>query len=182
MSLQSLAHWLKVIENQPAWSQYQQYRRVCDLWYQMIPPAVASHTRPLSVHRSILWVATSSAGWAQQLSLQRHTLLKQLNTDLTTEPLVNIRFSSAKWVQSPVYAQDLLNDTSVDFSCFMQKQSPASQPKADNSIDAFQRWAKGVQDRRQTLPICPQCHCRTPQGELKRWSKCAVCMTQDWQS
>src|SRR5512141_2607553 len=102
MTFQSLNHLLIVLENQPEWAQYQRYRRLCRCWEKMIEPQVIPHTRPLYIQRNILWVATSSAVWAQNLSLQRYSLLTKLNRQLSGDPLIDIRFSSAQWHNTPV--------------------------------------------------------------------------------
>lgn len=50
-----------------------------------------------------------------------------------------------------------------------------NQPEA-----AFQRWADTVQRRSHHLPLCPQCRCSTPKGELQRWSVCSLCAAKRW--
>ncbi|NEP50291.1 MAG: DUF721 domain-containing protein, partial [Moorea sp. SIO3C2] len=33
----------------------------------------------------------------------------------------------------------------------------------------------------QNLPLCPQCKCPTPPGELQRWDVCGLCAIKQWQ-
>jgi predicted nucleic acid-binding Zn ribbon protein len=46
---------------------------------------------------------------------------------------------------------------------------------AQTSQAAFQKWADQIRWRSQGLPLCPQCRCPTPMGELQHWSVCALC-------
>ncbi|MEM8778204.1 MAG: DciA family protein [Cyanobacteria bacterium P01_G01_bin.49] len=185
MAFNSLDHLLNHLTNKAEWSEYQRYQAVCDVWHRIIQPKVVVHTRPLSIHRNIFWVATSSAAWAQQLSLQHYSLLKQLNTYLATEPLANIRFSSAQWFQSQGDHKDLLSDSSVSLSShpsFLESLASyqhTGMKTTQTPEEAFQQWSNTLQSLLEASPLCPQCHRPTPQGELKRWSKCSLCMIQD---
>jgi predicted nucleic acid-binding Zn ribbon protein len=38
-----------------------------------------------------------------------------------------------------------------------------------------------MRSRSQHLPLCPTCHCPTPEGELMRWSACALCAAKRFQ-
>ena len=95
MSFDSLDGVLAALKQQSI-PELQQYHRLLESWQAIVEPSVALQTRPLYVSRQILWVATSSSVWAQTLSLQRYALLKKLNAELS-EPLVDIRFSTAQW-------------------------------------------------------------------------------------
>jgi predicted nucleic acid-binding Zn ribbon protein len=68
-------------------------------WEQVVPSNTAQHSRPLYLHRGVLSVATSSAAWAQTLSLGRYQLIQKL-TPLLGASLQDIRFSPAQWTRS----------------------------------------------------------------------------------
>jgi predicted nucleic acid-binding Zn ribbon protein len=189
MSFNSLPEILEHLEKQAGWERHQQYRHLLQCWTAVVEPPVALQTRPLYIARQVLWVATSSSAWAQTLSLQRYFLLKKLNT-LLREPLTDIRFSSAHWhdrlsdstdekpgQMSPVEKHPSLVDETLP---------PSSTPERlmeDNTLDAvFARWTEVVRSRSQSLPLCPQCQCPTPVGELERWTVCACCAAQLWSS
>ena len=88
---------LKQIQQDPRWKKYQQYWQLLDDWYQIVPSSARENTRPLYISRQTLWVATSSAAWAQTLSLQRQQFLKAFNKK-GPEPIKDIRFSTASLV------------------------------------------------------------------------------------
>ncbi|MEA5512074.1 DciA family protein [Crocosphaera sp. UHCC 0190] len=171
MTLNSLNQLLTNLIAQPHLAAYQRYQTVCQAWDKVVNERVAAQTRPRYINRNILWVATASAVWAQQLSLTRYSLLKQLNTHLSAEPLEDIRFSSAQWYQPQALTPNAISRVSASLS-----PEVTTTPQA-----AFEQWVKVLQDRDQTLLLCPQCHCPTPLAELNRWNKCSLCMVQHWQ-
>ena len=178
MSFKSIDQVLGNIQRSPQW-QEQVLLRLLKCWVEVVGTAVAVQTRPLSIQRDVLWVATSSAAWAQNLTFGRKTMLVKLNNKLSTS-LVDIRFSTAEWKNSsiagteatvsasehPSYvADDLIGDRLV-------------QANIDNALGAFENWAKTMQERSHHLPLCPQCQCPTPPGELERWEVCSLCCSK----
>ncbi|ACK70052.1 protein of unknown function DUF721 [Gloeothece citriformis PCC 7424] len=188
MSLESVSKIINFVEGQPGWEKVRLYRQVLQGWKSVVSPQVASNTRPLSINRQVLWVATSSSVWAQNLSLQRFSLLKKLNP-LLPEPLKDIRFSPAGWNNSlqtddkDSPAQANLEEQHPSFVGSDETVISLNNLRASNKDDlslTFQRWAQNRQHRLQCLPLCPRCHCPTPAGELERWSICSCCATQQW--
>jgi predicted nucleic acid-binding Zn ribbon protein len=182
MAFNSLNHLITALTKQPGWAQYQRYSRLCQCWNEVIDPKIVFHTRPVYIQRNSLWVATSSSVWAQHLSLQRHLFLKSINARFPEEPLVDIRFSSAKW-----HSYQLVADTFVESSHPSKIDFPVPCPQnvSDSLMTpaiAFQRWTDLMKGISQNMPLCPRCHCPTPPGELKRWSLCMHCATQQWQT
>jgi predicted nucleic acid-binding Zn ribbon protein len=188
MSFDSVDRIFAALEKQPGWEVQQQYRRLVQCWEAVVDPKVQQQTRPLYLVRNVLWVATSSSVWAQNLSFQRYSLLKRLNA-LLSEPLVDIRFSTAQWHNSKPFS------ASSDSPSLSQEQHPSAiatnleQSLADELPQgkktpeaAFQHWAAGIEARSQNLPLCPRCECPTPPGELERWTICAYCVAKQWSS
>ncbi len=95
MSLESVNGILKLLEIE-AKLQEQPFQRLLKVWTSTVGSTIATHTQPVSIQRNVLWVATSSAAWAQNLTFERQRLLSKLNALLPT-PLVDIRFSTAGW-------------------------------------------------------------------------------------
>lgn len=62
----------------------------------------------------------------------------------------------------------------------MDSQNRRKPGEVENAQGTFERWAQGVQAQSQGLPLCPQCGCPTPPGELDRWSVCALCAAKQW--
>jgi predicted nucleic acid-binding Zn ribbon protein len=180
MSLRSVEEILKFVTQQPNWETYRQYCHLVECWRSLVSPQVLQHTRPLAISRQVLWVATSSAAWAQNMALQRYSLLNRLNPMLA-EPLADIRFSSALWHNIPPNPSD------------GTKAVPSGQPHPsdlpsnwladekdalsndDRSGTSFDRWVEKIRLRAQNLPSCPRCQAPTPPGELQRWNCCALC-------
>jgi predicted nucleic acid-binding Zn ribbon protein len=174
MSFQSLSNILTIIQQRPAWTTYHQYCQVQTCWKSVISPKFLNKTRPVGISYQVLWVATESAAIAQHLTLQRYTLLKRLNRQLS-EPLKDIRFSSVQWVQAsteilpqnPSNLQEL--KPNID-------NSPSKSPETPKSLDqAFQGWANVIKQRSQQFPLCPYCHSPCELWELERWTKCSYC-------
>jgi predicted nucleic acid-binding Zn ribbon protein len=156
-------------------------------WHEIVGDELALHTRPISIQRHVLRVATSSAAWAQNLTFERKHLLVKVNQRLAT-PLVGIHFSTSGWHLSPIREKkpelpsprlhpsylgksiDLLNSTDADIS-LVAVEKPATDK-------AFDKWSNAVKMRSHELPLCPQCQCPTPPGELQRWDICALCMAK----
>jgi predicted nucleic acid-binding Zn ribbon protein len=195
-SLNSLDRILEKLEQQPGWEQYQQYRCLLQGWHAVVDSKIAENARPLYVARKILWVATSSSTWAQEISLRRYNLLKKLNTQLPFE-LVDLRCSPAGWHKQTVIpanhlsteqqqhpsqvAIDLTTSPVTEHNLPIDTSTSNSGNKESQQLTAsFQRWAKTIQARSHNLPLCPQCHSPTPNGELQRWDVCYYCTAQKW--
>ena len=185
MFFSSLAQNLTTITNKPGWEKYQQHRQLLECWQKIVSKEIAQQTRLLYLNRKVLWVATSSSVWAQELTLQRYTILKQLNTELDFE-LKDIRFSAHQWQQASdrtLLGQNSPNNSSKHPSSLSLENASIA---ADNLSDiddpqaAFQGWLNVIQSRSSHLPICPQCQSPTPEGELKRWFLCCHCAAKKW--
>jgi predicted nucleic acid-binding Zn ribbon protein len=186
MSFKSLEHILDCLQAQSRW-QEQPFQRLLKCWPEVVGAAVAAHARPISIQRNILWVATSSAVWAQELSFGRQQILERLNARLPS-PLLDIRFSTAQW-QRP---QNKISATGERAAPDLRRAHPSwvlNSPKFPNSTEkhnykhpnqAFRHWAMMMQARSRDLPLCPQCHCPTPEGELRRWATCSICAAKQW--
>ena len=62
----------------------------------------------------------------------------------------------------------------------MDSQHRRKPGEVENAQGTFERWAQRVQAQSLGLPLCPQCGCPTPPGELERWSVCALCAPKQW--
>ena len=175
MSFDSLDHVLRALKQQSS-PELQQYHHLLESWQAVVEPSVALQTRPLYVARQVLWVATSSSVWAQTLSLQRYALLKKLNAELS-EPLVDIRFSTAQWHKRDRSAAAI---PSFQGHPSRTKRVPTQLPPGNSPQEAFKRWAEGIRAR-SLHQNCPSCQCPTPEGELQRWGLCYLCTTKQWQ-
>lgn len=176
MSLKSVNDILSILEQQAQW-QEQPFQRLLHCWREVVGPVVAKNARPLSIQRDVLRVATSSAAWAQNLTFGRQSLLVKLNALLPT-PLVDIRFSCAGWQRPPEAQKQELKVLPSDHPSYLgdvNNSLPDVTPKTENVNTAFENWAKAKQARSHDLPLCPQCQCPTPPGELQRWRICSPC-------
>lgn len=184
MSLKSLHQLFSSLDHQDAWQAQRRFQKLLACWFQVVGPVVAAHTRPLKIQRQVLQVATSSPAWAQNLVFERRRILEKLNAQLEVQ-LTDIRFSSAHWHSdsSGAIASDQTAATWQDHPSRIEGamiQPPALGENRD-PVEAFQQWSHRVRSQLQHLPLCPQCQCPTPPGEIKRWSVCALCATKQWQ-
>jgi predicted nucleic acid-binding Zn ribbon protein len=187
MAFHSLNHVLGSLENQYKQREQQQLQQVFGHWQAIVGAVVASQTRPVSVQRGVLKVATSSAAWAQNLVFERQRILEKLNQVLPRS-LKDIRFSTAHWAEIPLATfpgeQEQIalwqEHPSRLQSAEISLPNPELTASPDTPLLAFQNWEKVIRSRTKHLPRCPQCHSPTPIGELERWQVCAVCAAKRW--
>ncbi|MGF1587901.1 MAG: DUF721 domain-containing protein [Pleurocapsa sp.] len=186
------------LEQQPGWEKFREHRQLLQCWQNSVNQQTLKHTRPLYITRQVLWVATSGAARAQELSFQRYSLLKRLNKQLTFN-LKDIRFSSSGWHQTtsqPEIKPSLFSITN------QQKSEIALRPiveeqEAENSQNeivplsasasasaraknAAERWLKTLEHKSSSWLFCPGCNSLTPKGEIERWNLCYHCIAQKW--
>ena len=181
MSFDSLNHVLGSLENQERWQGRRQFQQLLACWTEVVGAIVAAQTRPLSMQRKVLQVATSSSAWAQNLAFERHLILAKLNDRLSLG-LTDIRFSTAQW-QSVSLNSTASSETLALWKSHPSRLEVAPPPSAAVPINdpqtAFRNWARIVRGQSQHLPLCPVCHCPTPEGELIRWAVCSLCAAKE---
>jgi predicted nucleic acid-binding Zn ribbon protein len=178
MSLKSANDILGIL-NLEAIREEQPFQLLLKSWEDIVGTKVAAQTRPLSIQRDILWVATSSAAWAQNLTFGRKALLLKLNQKLPT-PLSDMRFSTAEWKRTALPSNHQQTLSPQEHPSYLGEGFSESEikPITDNSKNAktvFEDWARTRQERSRNLPLCPQCQCPCPPGELQRWGVCSLC-------
>jgi predicted nucleic acid-binding Zn ribbon protein len=192
MSLKPIGNVLGSVSHQYRRKHHRQIQQVQEHWAESVGTVVAAQTHPLSVYRGVLKVATSSSAWAQNLTFERQRILAKLNTHLS-EPLTDIRFSTANWQNSPSHQQILGSEEQAEIwqnhpslvynspkSSLSATQSRVILQEGINSETAFRAWSNRIKARSRNLPLCPQCSCPTPPGELERWSLCSLCAAKQW--
>ena len=195
MSLEGIENLIKGLESQESWQAQQQFRLVLLHWPKTVGNSVARKTRPISIQRETLYVATATASWAQTLAYERINILRKLNR-YQKQPLRAIRFSAAQWTQNknadgaPGRTDSDVGMPSTDATTVHKRllahpsyigTVPRLAKHPDLTPDsAFQRWAITLREMQQTQAICPVCRCRCPQGEIDRWSRCSYCATKSW--
>ncbi len=181
MSFKSLNRILDSLQADSGW-QEQPLQQILKHWQEAVGAAVASHTQPRSIQRDVLSVATSSAVWAQELTFGRQRLLVKLNTYLSV-PLVDIRFSTAQWrhkENKTAASKQSSNNLWREHPSYLvdAPNLPKTNQTPNSPNAAFQHWVRMTQARSHGLPLCPQCYCPTPVGELQRWDVCAICINK----
>jgi predicted nucleic acid-binding Zn ribbon protein len=174
MFLNPLERILDRFIQQPEWQKYREYIQIIECWQQVVDRQVFQNAKPLYQEREILYVATSSAVWAQELALQRYSLVKKLNSRLNFT-IKDIRFSPASWHQKS--KQEIVEIPLQEVS----KQK--SQTETESNIDAnmaIESWLNNIPQKSPNLVNCPQCQSLTPQAELTRWQVCRYCIAQKW--
>lgn len=186
MSIESIGAILKSLERGAAWQPPHEFDVLVRCWSEVVGALVSQHAHPVELRHGCLWVATSNGVWAQQLRFECPRILTKLNRQLPL-PLQEIRFSPARWHQRPANATEPFSSgvashpsrRSSQMRC-ESSRNPLPQLQrelaiAHTSQTAFQQWANQIQARSRGLPLCPQCGCPTPVGELQHWSRCALC-------
>ncbi|BAZ91238.1 hypothetical protein NIES932_27450 [Raphidiopsis curvata NIES-932] len=181
MSLKSVNEILGILQIESR-CQEEPLLKLLNFWPEVVGVKVSRETRPLSIRRHVLWVATSSAAWSQNLTFGRYAILLKLNqrlSQLQIPALTDIRFSTAQWneiaqnqTQETVCGQEhpsyLAQITNIKHT------SQIGQPVGSVKM-VFENWFRTKQVQNSHLPLCPQCHCPSPPGELERWSICSPC-------
>jgi predicted nucleic acid-binding Zn ribbon protein len=188
--MQSLHHILGRLQSQILTPEQQQFQDLCQCWSEIVGTVASRHTRPVTWHRGVLNVATSSATWSQDLTFRRVQIIHKLHQKLLF-PVQDIKFSSAGWrYQLPGDQSVSLPSPTDEFSQIWQEhpsrvEIPTPKPVGEvtgrsslSPLTAFEGWANRLKERSQSFPLCPQCHCPTPPGELSRWSVCGFCAMQ----
>ncbi|MGB3788195.1 MAG: DUF721 domain-containing protein [Phormidesmis sp.] len=182
MGLEGISSLIKGLENQDSWQAQRQLRLVLQHWPKAVGFAVARQTRPVSIHQAELYVATATPVWAQTLTYERFKILKKLNR-YQPKPLKNIRFSTAQWAlpTKQFDRSSTLNRARSQHPSYTgQTPQPHTHVPATPSA-AFEQWAHTIQQMQSSQALCLECQCRCPQGELDRWSVCALCASKRWQ-
>ncbi|MGB5637221.1 MAG: DciA family protein [Waterburya sp.] len=189
--MNSVEQILAKLEQQPGWEKFTEYRQLLKCWENTVHQNTFKHTRPLHITRQVLWVATSSAARAQELSFQRYTLLKRLNKKLPFI-LKDIRFSSSGWHQKTYQSENQANLFIVSSqykSTVVDPPSTITGQETENSVtksspnkakSAAKRWLKTLKQPNSSLLSCPGCTALTPRGEIERWNLCYHCIAQKW--
>ena len=196
MRFNSIDTILTQLEQQPGWEKFRDHRQLLQCWHNTVNKNTADHTRPLYINRQILWVATSSASRAQELSFQRYSLLKRLNKQLPFT-LKDIRFSSSGWHQTAQEdrSSGVLFETSEKQKSSKPKKSLRNSSFSENKLEnikdnnspankakiAARRWLDTISQNRKnssSLSSCPICDSPTPAGEIERWNSCYLCLAQ----
>ncbi|MEM7554267.1 MAG: DciA family protein [Cyanobacteria bacterium P01_A01_bin.84] len=153
------------------------FLRLFSCWEEIVGSAIATHTQPLSIQRNVLWVATSSSVWSQNLTFKRRDLLNKLNKFLTLD-LDDIRFSTSGWQHEKNSSQDtkkLLLSQHPSYIASFQKDDPKVANFTKDPKITFASWANTIRMRSRNLPLCDRCQSPTPDGEIQRWGCCRIC-------
>ena len=181
MSFNTLNTLLRRLQQQPSWEPYNQFQQVLQVWPGVIKPELVTQTRPITVRREVLWVATASSVIAQHLTLQRYQLLPRLNAQLA-QPLLDIRYSTAHWYKNSAHSPQYSPYSDRPATLPETLVPPSVSPPLQTPLEAFQRWTQAIAVRRENLPICPQCQGPTRPQDLTRWQMCGTCASRHWQS
>ncbi|CDN17193.1 Zn-ribbon-containing, possibly RNA-binding protein and truncated derivatives [Richelia intracellularis] len=151
-------------------------------WSEIVGEAIAAHTQPISIQRGVLRVATPSAAWAQNLTFERQQLLVKINSVLTAS-VRDVRFATAGWQRPQISQTRELNDSPRDHPTYIGIVDIANSDRQGKITvnDAFANWREKIRQRSQNLPLCPQCQCPTPPGEIERWQVCSLCVAKKFQ-
>ena len=182
MGLEGLSGLIKGLENQDSWQAQRQFRLVLQHWPKAVGFAVARQTRPVSIHRLELYVATATPVWAQTLTYERFKILKKLNR-YQPAPIKNIRFSTAQWAPTADESaqQSTLSPMRSQHPSYTGQTTQPTLHTPTTPLEAFEQWAHTIQQMQSHQALCSECRCRCPQGELDRWSVCALCASKRWQ-
>lgn len=183
MGFNNLQSLFRHLQRQPGWEALCRYQRVQVAWEKILEPRLLKLTRPLGIQRQVLTIAVMSPALAQNLQLQRVSLLRKLNDALGPdfgEPLTDLKFSALHWHQrrTPTTVHPP-SDTAESPKPNVPPAPHQDPPK--NVNEALTRWLHTLERRSPLLAECPQCQSPVAAEELERWSVCRACARQQWQ-
>jgi predicted nucleic acid-binding Zn ribbon protein len=179
MPLDSIHAVIHQFEQQPRWRSRGQFRHILNHWAAVVGDNVARQAAPVGLDQDVLHVAVINPMWAQTLMLERLRILTKLNDRLRLS-LSDIRFSSGDWYrqgrspQTPQQTAADLPEWLRQHPCFEPRTVPCHDSRPATAEESFDRWADLTQTLAAQQPLCPQCQCHCPQGELQRWGPCSV--------
>lgn len=68
--------------------------RTLSLWNRVVGERVGKQTEAVKIRNRVLYVSTSSAAWAQELSFLKNEFIKKFNAEAGKEAIQDIRFRS----------------------------------------------------------------------------------------
>ena len=113
MPLTPISTIMTEIQHQPGWEGVRDWGLIVQAWSDAVSPAIASRSRPKSLSREILTIATNSASLAHQLTFGRQALCLQLNARLTT-PILDLRFAPIGYTSLAVPTPTEARSISID--------------------------------------------------------------------
>jgi len=69
-------------------------------WAQVVGKEIAEHAQAVRIRNGTIFVVTSSPAWAQEMSLMKKRLIKQINCYLGSDDVKDIRFSPKGTIRS----------------------------------------------------------------------------------
>ncbi|MFN3926449.1 MAG: DciA family protein [Pseudanabaenaceae cyanobacterium] len=142
-----MTNWLSVkqvlthLSDRPQWEKCRRLAFIRTCWQEIVGTAVAKQSYPTGIYREVLQVATS-ATWAQELTCQKHLILKKLNHCLSAQHLPfcsDVRFSPKLW-RKPVSP-----------STPMGSSPPLAPPQTP--LEALQRYRQALQQGRYATKL-----------------------------
>ncbi|PSR14032.1 DUF721 domain-containing protein [filamentous cyanobacterium CCP3] len=186
MPLDSIHTVIHQLEQQPRWRSRGQFRQVLNHWTAVVGEGVARQAAPVRLDQDVLHVAVVNPMWAQTLTLERLRILAKLNDCLNLN-LSDIRFSSGDWYRqnksgkiaaAPASSSPELPEWLRQHPSYEPRAIPRSLQRPQTPAESFERWAGMTQQLAAQQPLCPQCQCPCPTGELKRWGRCSICAVE----
>ena len=141
---QPLGHCLDKVQQQ--WTR--PIAQLSQQWSRWAGPALAEHSRPVSLHGRALTVAVDGPHWLQAVQYSHHQLLGRLQA-------AGFAITELRLQQRSLQPMAVLD-------WHQQRQSWEQHPS---------RGLKGKD-------ICPRCKTPAPQGELQRWGHCCFCQRE----
>ncbi|HHY12974.1 MAG TPA: DUF721 domain-containing protein, partial [Firmicutes bacterium] len=152
---------------------------------------IARNAKPRRLDGDVLYVATSSSTWAQELTLMRRQIISMINKNLGGNYLKEIRFSEHLWGTTSSFSTwDIYGSSNHEYKQFMCQnvlsrvemdriQSLVS-PDQDSELSfTFQRFAVTMEKRKKYLANkgfkqCPACGCLYRPGR-----RCPYCWAKE---
>lgn len=124
---------------------------------------LARNARPRRIDGDVLYVATNSSAWAQELTIMRKSIISRINAYLGGDYIKDIRFSEHLWGTTQSYKQpDAGGQVDEEYKRFMAQEALAPDEErriisltgtlADSPLaSVFQRFAVTMEKRKKYL-------------------------------
>jgi hypothetical protein len=154
--------------------------QVFSVWPKVVGD-IARHAKPRRLAGDVLYVATASSAWSQELTFMRQSILDKLKTALQGEYVREIRFSEHLWDPT-----ELENGTAVDLPLMAKGEGEAAMDAIpDRQLAHYAKRFCSIMARRKVYLLrkgyvrCARCGCLYPSAKRE----CPFCAVErEWRA
>ncbi len=166
--LQHLEQILAQLKQGQTWQRPRYFRDIVGCWRTLVGPQIHQNAQPHKLQDGLLWVATSSHVWAQQLLFQREVIKEKLLAQIPGLELREIRFTTKNWGEQTAPTPNSRQSSALS-------DRPFSFAPTEDPAERLDQIRQVAQWRLAQWSPCPRCQLPAHQASLDRWQYCSDC-------